>query len=281
MVARAHRVELRGKRGLNAGICVVYLVWGPLGVEPVARFLESYRRHPAGIEHTLMVALKEIRGSQDRSWWAATLASLPHRTVTVPDGGYDLGSYRTVLDLVPAERYCFVNTSSELLCNGWLQRLDTQLRPSEVGLVGVGGSLESALSSAPRLLRPLRRGFARFPNAHLRTNGFMLDRDVMLDLDWSNPGSKMDALLLESGKRSISRQVWERGLDVRVVGRDGIAYSAENWRESATFRSHGQRNLLIADNRTRQYEEADAALKIRLEQMAWGAPSDVPRPPYA
>jgi hypothetical protein len=104
----------------------------------------------------------------------------------------------------------------------------------------------------------------------LRTNGFMLDRELMLDLDWPLPRSKLEALALESGSRSISRQVWERGLDVRVVGCDGVAYPAERWRESATFRSGAQRNLLIADNRTLQYEEADPAFKDTLERMAWG-----------
>jgi hypothetical protein len=98
----------------------------------------------------------------------------------------------------------------------------------------------------------------------------MLSRDVMLGLEWPVPRSKMDALLLESGRRSISGQVREQGLDVRVVGRDGVAYASERWHESATFRSGGQRNLLIADNRTRQYEEADAEMRSRLEQMAWG-----------
>ena len=55
-----------------------------------------------------------------------------------------------------------------------------------------------------------------------------------------------------------------------VVGRDGRSYERDRWRESATFRSGGQRNLLIADNRTAQYEQADPAFKRRLEQMAWG-----------
>ena len=57
---------------------------------------------------------------------------------------------------------------------------------------------------------------------------------------------------------------------MRVVGRDGVAYPSERWRESATFRSGGQRNLLIADNRTFQYEQADPAFKNTLERMAWG-----------
>jgi hypothetical protein len=98
----------------------------------------------------------------------------------------------------------------------------------------------------------------------------MLARDLLLELDWPPLRSKAAAWAVESGRRSISRQVWERGLEVRVVGLDGVAYPPERWRQSATFRSGEQRNLLIADNRTRQYEEAKPTLRRRLEQMAWG-----------
>jgi hypothetical protein len=77
-------------------------------------------------------------------------------------------------------------------------------------------------------------------------------------------------LALESGRGSISNQIWERGKKVLVVGRNGVAYPPESWRASATFRSGDQRNLLIADNRTEQYAAADPCFKRRLELMAWG-----------
>ena len=57
----------------------------------------------------------------------------------------------------------------------------------------------------------------------------------------------------------MTAQVLARGERALVVGRDGEAYAPERWPESATFRSGGQANLLVADNRTRQWEEADAA----------------------
>jgi hypothetical protein len=233
------------------------------------RFLDSYARHPAGAEHDLVILLKGFESDRDRKW-EEQLDHLPHEILQVPEGGYDLGSYRASLDLVSAERLCFLNTSSEVLSAGWLRTLDGGLRKPDAGLVGVGGSFESAYSAAPFWLRPSRRrGFLPFPNPHLRSNGFMLERTVMLDLDWPTLRSKRDAWALESGRRSISRQIWERGLDVRVMGSDGVAYPSQRWHESATFRSGAQRNLLIADNRTRQYEEADVARKRRLEKMAW------------
>jgi hypothetical protein len=251
-------------------LCLVHLVWAPLGQRPLERFVSAYRAHRPGLEHGLLVLFNGFAPTDDLARWQESLAGVSHQELRLERPVLDLDAYRQAVERVVAERYCFVNSHSQPLVEGWLAHLAGQLDVPGVGVVGVGGSLESAYSSAPRPLRPFRRRFAPFPNAHVRTNGFMLERELMLDLDWPVIRSKVDAWALESGKRSISRQVWERGLDVRVVGRDGVAYSSERWRESATFRSGGQRNLLISDNRTLQYERADAAFKDTLERMAWG-----------
>jgi len=90
------------------------------------------------------------------------------------------------------------------------------------------------------------------------------------ELDWPLPRRKRQAWRLESGRHGITRQILVRGLAAVVVGRDGVAYPPERWRESATFRSGGQANALFADNRTRQYEHASPALRATLERMCWG-----------
>ena len=75
---------------------------------------------------------------------------------------------------------------------------------------------------------------------------------------------------LEGGTRSLTRQVRDRGLETLVVGRDGAAYSPDRWMQSATFRSGDQENLLIADNRTRHYQEGGRLTRYGLAWLAWG-----------
>ncbi len=254
----------------SAGLCLVYLVWAPLGPEAVARFVESYRRHDAGVEHIVAVALKGLRAGQDRSPWERALAGVSHELLEMPSGVLDLGSYRQAAERVKAERYCFVNTGSEVLRDGWLGHFDRHLRCAGVGLVGAAGSYESAYSSAPRPLRPFRRDFAPFPNPHIRTNGFALRREVLTSLDWPLPRRKLEAWRLESSRCGISAQVRERGLELVVVGRDGRAYPSERWRESATFRSGDQLNQMLGDTRPRVYDTAAPGRRLQLERMAWG-----------
>jgi hypothetical protein len=256
-------------------IAVVHLVWAPLGADALEGFLDAYRRLRPGAEHRLVVILNGFDGRADPRRVAVerALDEVAHQAIVLPRPVVDLTAYREAAPEIEARALCLLNSYSRPLVADWLALLARGLSDTSVGLVGSGGSAESAYSAAPFWLR-LRRGreFPPFPNLHLRTNGFMLGRELMLDLDWPPRRSKLDALALESGKHSISRQVWERGLDVRVVGRDGVAYPSERWHESATFRSGDQQNLLIADNRTRQYDRADAVMKRRLEEMAWGGP---------
>jgi hypothetical protein len=252
------------------GTCLVHLVWAPLGPSPLASFLESYRRHPAGVTHQLLVVFNGFRAGTDLGPWRELLAGVEHEELALESRLLDLAAYRESAARVPAERYCFLNSYSVVLASGWLGHLERHVRSAGVGLVGVAGSLESLYTHAPFFLRRRRRDFPPFPNPHIRSNGFMLERELLLSLDWTGPRRKLDAWRLESGKRSITRQVLERGLQALVVGRDGAAYSPEHWRESATFRVGDQPNLLIADNRTRQWEGYSAAKRRRYAEMTWG-----------
>jgi hypothetical protein len=159
--------------------------------------------------------------------------------------------------------------SSVVLADGWLGMLERQLLRPEVGMVGATGSYESPNAVRPGPLRGLRPGHEPFPNPHLRTNAFALERDLLRDLDWPTGLDKLAAVRLEGGSRSLTRQVRERGLEALVVGRDGDAYPPERWRQSATFRSGGQANLLIADNRTLHYQEAGPLARRGLAWLAW------------
>jgi hypothetical protein len=257
----------------NSDVCLAHLVWAPLGSGPLERFLTSCARHPAGIEHRLAVICNGFSGADDPrlSAIARALAGIEHELVLTPRPVVDLAAYRQAATELEAGTICFLNSYSRPLADRWLSKLLHPLADPAVGLVGASASFESAYSSAPFWLRPLRRRmFGPFPSPHVRTNGFAIDRRLLLDLKWPPIDSKVSALAFEGGHASLTQQVRERGLDVMVVGADGIAYPAARWRESATFRAGGQRNLLIADNRTDQYEQADPRMRLRLEQMAWG-----------
>lgn len=253
-------------------VCVVHLVWAPLGHGPLRHFVQSYRARPAGQDHELLVVFNGFSDTAALDAARGELDDVAHVELRLSQPLQDLAAYRAAAEHASgAHALCFLNSHSELLVDGWLALLDEQLRAPRVGIVGATGSHESAFSAAPRPLKPLRgRQFPPFPNPHVRTNAFMLVRDRMLALDWKVGRAKSSAHQLESGLRSITRQLLANGLEARVVGRDGRGYAPDAWAESRTFRAGGQTNLLVADNRTRQYDDADPARRAELARMAWG-----------
>jgi hypothetical protein len=109
-----------------------------------------------------------------------------------------------------------------------------------------------------------------FPAAHLRSNAFLLDRRLLLSMKVGPLLDKDATYWLESGRRSITRQIQRRGLEVLVAGADGAAYGAGDWAASNTFWQGAQENLIVADNQTRAYERGDGELRRAFSAHAWG-----------
>src|SRR4051812_38039714 len=234
------------------GLALVHLVWAPLPLARLERFVTGYRQHAAGVEHRLVVIMKDFADPRDAAPHDALVRDVADQTLFYDAGGRDLSAYRWAASRLDAEHLCFLNSESVPLAHGWLAALTEALVAPGVGAVGATGSYEAPRSRLPHR----RRRWPAFPNPHLRTNGFALARDVMLGLRWPDAGRKAQAWELESGRRGMTRQLWSHGLHTLVVGRDGRPYGPEDWPASATFRSGDQQNLLIADNRTREWQIA-------------------------
>ena len=254
----------------RSDISVVHLVWGPLGTPALERFAASYRARPGGIPHRLAVLFNGVEAGDEDAFQAA-LGDLQYESVHLSRRMLDLAAYIAAARQLDAEYLCFLNSYSEPLDDEWLAKLTGQLTAPGVGLVGAAGSYESPATNAPLVARPFRRlQFPAFPNPHIRTNAFMLRRETMLALDWPEVQTKTAAWKLESGKNGITRQVWAAGLRALVVGRDGKSYNRDRYHESNTFRRGRQANLLVADNRTRDFDEADPERRRWLAELAWG-----------
>jgi hypothetical protein len=141
--------------------------------------------------------------------------------------------------------------------------------------------------AAPPPADPLRRAlhgtyaviryaaaFASFPSPHLRSNCLLIDRDVWLRVCVAAPPDKLEAYRFESGRRGMTARLKAMGLRVLVAGRDGHAYEPTEWPASRTFWQGGQENLLVEDNQTRAYLDADAQTRQVLSGYAWGPQAD-------
>jgi hypothetical protein len=317
-----------------AQIGVIYLCRFAEGEHPVRRFVNSYRAHPAGLDHDLHVIFKGFTDPGSFETMRSLFGQLPIQRLELEDKGYDIGSYFAAAKQVASPRLIFFNTFTELLADGWLKKFDDALSLSGVGLVGGTGSWQShrsvyevslrhALHSFSHPVEYLRRlradlqnmdfcetqsavgaadkarqvgtrpildrfgaslyhllrfdhflvHYVRYPNPHIRTNAFMIERDRFLALRGSSFRTKLGGYKFESGRQSLTRQILAQNLRPVVVDRNGRVYDMADWKSSSTYWTGQQANLIAADNRTRDYSEGSQQIRARLQADAWEDPS--------
>jgi hypothetical protein len=143
------------------------------------------------------------------------------------------------------------------------------LSPNQPVPVPVRGPVRGAVFGG-RALAKHAISFASFPCPHLRTNCFLIDRDLWLRLCSTVPTDKDAAYRFESGRRGMTARLKAMGLRVLVAGRDGRGYDSSEWPASGTFWQGNQENLLVEDNQTRAYQHGDPAVRRALSGFAWG-----------
>lgn len=269
-------------------IGVVHLARAKNGLKPFTDFLQSYCRNLAGLPHDFVIVYKGFPNRDEVARWEQAAAEVPHRSILIPDIGFDLRAYRVAVERLENPYLFFLNSFSEILSDAWLEKTFTLMRCDGVGIVGATGSWESMYSNAARdyeqvpatALIKRFTGFARlkacqlcfdpFPNYHIRTTAFMMSRAVMLRLWPRFTLTKRGAYLFENGKDGLTKQVLRSSLRPLVVGKDGNGYAKADWQRSNTFRNGNQENLIVADNQTRLYQGADAPTRLRLTTCTWG-----------
>jgi len=122
--------------------------------------------------------------------------------------------------------------------------------------------------------------FPSFPNPHIRSNGFLISRKLLLSFDYNLENTKIACSHFESGPQSISKKIQQKNLKLILTGADGAAYGVENWAKSSTFRSGNQENLLVYDNHSREFFNFDKTTKEQYQRMTWGENCETISPHY-
>ncbi len=247
-------------------IAVTYLDrWGNPQRFPRA-FLRSLAQNPAGSAYDLVWQLKGYPDGAENPLLGEFRARFDGSVhlCRYPD---DLYQFSLAFDAARRFEYdylVFFVSWSRILAPNWLKfYLQAFERYADCGVAGATGSFERVSSNQA------------FPNVHVRTNAFMIERKLFLSLDPGALTSKAAGNQFEAGPASLTRQIEERGLAPILVDRFGHALRARDWAQAKIFRSAGQEALLVADNRTHEYAVASAKRRRKLVRLAWGEAAPV------
>jgi len=273
-------------------IRLIHLVWAPLGPSRLRAFLSACREHPPGHDHALSVVLNGFADRAAAAEHLRLLEGLDADLVWTPEPLQDLAAYGLAARQASEPFVCVMNSYARPLRSGWLALLADAIAGRPLAAAGATGSWEShatelrlrehlanATTLRGRLGAPLdwvayRRRFPPFPNPHLRTNGLLYPRELFAEVLARPARTKPEAFALESGRRGLSRRIVDQGGDLLVVTRDGTAVESPDWPASRTFRAVEQEELLIADNRTEDWDTAGPDERRRLAARAWGPAAD-------
>lgn len=222
-------------------------------------FLRSLQRFAPGHSYDLIIQHKGYPADCHSPRLRHGVDGIKTEHLSYSEDWYQFGMARDTAQRLDHDYVLFFISWSRVLAAGWLRIfLDAFVADEACGLVGVTGSFEGTGPETP------------FPNPHIRTNAFMLRRDLFLSLDFGDITTHHSGYAFEAGPNSLTRQVMARGLVPMVVGRDGRHWAPDGWQASQTFRSGHQENLLVADNRTQDFAVAPPKRRQKLAQLAWG-----------
>ena len=135
----------RTHAGDGGALALAYLARGADDepFERFERFVQSYRRFRAGVEHDLFIIFKGFATAEATSRARDVFAALTYTAVHTDDDNFDLGAYRAAAEVMPHGRLCFLNSNSEILSHDWLAKLADAHSQRGVGMACATGSYES------------------------------------------------------------------------------------------------------------------------------------------
>lgn len=245
-------------------IDVVYLAYSNekigYGIEVVEKFLNSYKNHPAGIEHNFVIIAKNWTDKALYNKLCSLAKENNAKLVDLPDDGLDFGAYFRISKILENEYVFFLGSGIEILTDNWLLYTNKAFEnDNAVQIAGPMGAWEKGVSGV-------------FPNYHIRTCAFMINRELFLEYAAAQkfPKTKEDTWEMEHGQQSLTKFVFQKGYNAAIINSDGEIFTPENWIFSKTYISPDEFKSTLSDKWSKRYYSVNEEEKITLEVLVWG-----------
>lgn len=279
-------------------VSVVYLAWLPYGIQHFQSFLKSYQQYEASFPHDLVIIFNGLAHEHPNPvaqyFELADSHGIKPARILEYQSGQDIDIYIQAARVLESDYILFLNTYSIIQAGHWLSNFVKNWH-ADTGMISASGSWQSYYSSVFQIhkfskskkeswqqyFRKIklfikaflywRFIFKPFPNPHLRTNAFFVNRTEFVGItNRFKIKNKFDAYSFESGRNGLSQLYLKRGKGIFVLDKYGVIHSMSDWNKSATFRISNQEALLVKDNQTNEYENADKLTKQFLSYLTWG-----------
>jgi hypothetical protein len=221
----------------------------PENYKPQAkRFVESYKAHPAGVYHELLL-VNSNGGLYDRET-RGYFSEMPHTVLDYHGLGCDIGGHQFAAHCLDPDDWIFALSSwAWFKREGWLRAFVEAREKHGDCLYGAMASLEVDL--------------------HLRGTGFFCRAGRIQQYPFF-ANTRTQSFAFEAGPDSLTRHYIKNGWGAYLVTPDGI-YPPEDFRRPENiFRRGDQSNIWTFDRHTDLYDSSTPEEKIVWEDKAEG-----------
>lgn len=230
------------------------------GIDIVEQFLDSYNKHQAGVDHNLIFAVNNKKNKFLYSKLCYLAKSNNIKLLDLPEDGLDIGAFFRATKVSNSEYMFFIGAAASILCDNWLLKFSNAFElDSSIQLAGPMGSYAKGHSN-------------KFPNPHIRTCSFMINRELFLEYAATQkfPETKDDTWEIEHGVNSLSNFILNKGYKMVVVNSDGIIFAPNDWENSQTYITSKEPKAILDDKWARRYYFTDECLRTKIEMETWG-----------
>ena len=263
---------------------VAYIAYKPFGLDYFKKFLDNYSEFQSGEKHNLLICFKGFSSTLEIEEWQKFIKyDYINFHEKNEKNDFDIGSYFRIAEAYKNNLILFLNSHIRINCKNWLKIfLDNYKINRLIGFTGSYGSISSQFLkfyySQYSKFQQLRWGlyhfnkFKLFPNPHIRTSGFLLRGEDLLSLNFKRKlfVKKIETNYFESGRKSITIQLQNKGFEVGIVNSDNIFFGIQDWKKSNTFCLNDQKKLIFVDNRTLKYQLSNTIEKAKMTKLHWG-----------
>ena len=269
----------------------------PYGIGHFKTFADSYYRFAAGCKHQLLIAFNGVglKHPNPPEEYFAYLKGIGGRAdkCFYYQQGQDLEVYQQVASEVQTGYILFLNSYSMLQAANWLKHyvdnfdnrwgLLVPVPPARATIPQYFKNMPARWEAEKGFFYNFRKYklfvkaffywrflFRPFPNPHIRTNAFMVRRELFLTMQPGPVDTKFRAYQFENGRKSLTAFYKAKGLKTLVVDSNGKTYAPADWKNSRTFWMAGRKTCWCLITRPGCIPDASTEEKKTMTWLAWG-----------
>ena len=264
----------------NNEFLVIYVFSKFDNIERFSNFINSYKKFPSGYPHKLVLCFK-ILDKEKLILCRSIAKDIKYDEFLDPikENDFEFKTMERAIKNYSNQNVLFLISHCQIEKSNCLKIIkDSFLDNSYMGFSGSNESIFSSLEfkkfwkiySYLKQYFNLKKKFNKFPNPHIRGPSFVLKQKDFLDfIKDKHYLDKMDAVMTECGKNSMTNYFVQKGYNVYIINSSGIKFDIKDMEKSMTYCNTEVSDVLISDRHHRKFQFASSEIQNKIRKKVW------------